>query len=1674
MQKIQKYTILLFICLLTKLSVFAQQKFSGDAAAYPSEVATMMEVTKNQECIDAGSALGAAWGAFSNVQQKKVVEVSQKMVKSKKLRTNPHFRDFYLTMSAMQGKGMGGAQLDTFLIITDQFIETMQGAQMEVFFKTTRLITQENILYTSSYNTLRVEGGSFAFHIQDKKSNFIEEPTPSDTATKDHFEDWDNFDQNEETWGTLEDAPPTTNEQALGVGYEPPVQPIVDGPVIVLKGVTLIITTPVDTAQIKNTSGVVSLKTGLFVGEGGTFDWSSVGLPDVYCDLGGYNFPIRGYKITSEGSRLHYADQTDSIPIGVFEYNSVKARSYADKNYPRFKSFYSNIPVKGLDKNIEYHGGFSMSGKKIYSSSIDEGFSEIKILKDNEVKVKAISNRFQLGDTLITSDYTKLVIYQGKDSIYHPGTILKYNKNSEFLRLTKTDGYRMAPFIDSYHKLEITADALTWDLDEDKIDFKIINGRTEIPAFFESQEYYELAKYARLKGIYQFHPLQLIVWYSDKIKSREFPVIELADASKLPANTLKGAMIQLMKLGFIDYNTLSGQVVVKDKAFHYVLSSKNKKDYDNINFVSLIPSGANAELNLTSKSLIVHGVKRVYISDSLSVNFEPDSGAIEILGNRDFKFNGKINTSNFQFVGTEFAFNYDSFYVVLTNINAIKLAVSSDTSDTQKSGKAKVLGNELRYSSGILYINKPNNKSARKRYAEYPIFHASTGASVFFDKKDVAGGAYDTTFQFKIPPFTVDSLTNDDPSVIGFDGTFESGGVFPPFEERLVVMPDYSLGFTHGTPEAGYKMYGGDAVYNNMLKLDNQGLRGNGEIKYLNTKLESHDFVFFKDSTITDGTRMITKAGKNSLLDPSVTMPDIKIGAYRLMWKPKVDSMYMSSITHPFQLYDSSATFEGTLALTHNGMFGKGILSTKDSETESAKFHFEDMHLSAHNATFRIKSDTPEKPALKTVQAKLDYDLKKGLASFAPETEGFASTEFPYAQYKTSIGKGVWNVAKRKIYLEATDSTNIGNSYFYSTRKDQDSLVFNASRAEYIMDSLTLSIYGVPYIVVNDGKITPENNHVVIRENAVMETLNNAELDFDTLTNYHHLYDGNVDIYGRKNFNGEAIYRYVNLGADTLQILFSNFKYTPVTDKKNTDYLTTGIAQVQDKDSLFVGDKILYKGNITMKSPEKFLAFEGYIKLALKGQLSYSSWLKYTNTGSTNTVSLDLNNAVSERGNPLVTTLSFDNKSNQLYPNFISEKVHPEDQDLLPVTGIFKYHPDSTEFVVGNEDKLNEKSYKGNFLSYNDNTSAIKFGGKFNILQPDPNATAYTSGIGRAKLVEDEYSFNYLLGFVFKGNTVPLAAMAANIAGLSIQEPVLDENTAFEESTVKRQQEKDDLLFQKLAEFIDDAGVAGYKTKRAAGQSSISALSSDFQKGIVFSEIKMNWSPEYKTFYSVGPIALSNILKININKSVKGYVEIKKSISGDVITIYLEPSYGNWYFIKYENNRLAYASSSGDVSTAIASKTKGEMPDRSKFFVVKAEAMEVNQFKAGFQEHYNVADDYVEEPAFDPTIATDSLPIVTDSLAITTDSLATDSASVAKRKQLQLDDTNNTEKRVDKSHPDQYQDNATDSDKYKMQQQDTNYEQNRETDQNKANNKSTIEEQQQKQRDQEQLKNLFK
>ena len=226
---------------------------------------------------------------------------------------------------------------------------------------------------------------------------------------------------------------------------------------------------------------------------------------------------------------------------------------------------------------------------------------------------------------------------------------------------------------------------------------------------------------------------------------------------------------------------------------------------------------------------------------------QPDSSEIVMLKDRNFSFDGLLAAGNFEYRGEGIRFDYDSFLVDMPKINSISFNVGKDESSRRRSDKAnEKFGNELTETAGILYINKPNNKSAQKFFPQYPMFNAEKGAVDYFNQKDVLDGAYDKSVFFTIPPFDVDSVSSSDPKSISFHGVFSSG-ILPPFEETLYMLPDNSLGFEHKTPPDGYNLYGGMGENHGDIKIDNNGLRSKGRIDYLNASLESDDLVFYID-----------------------------------------------------------------------------------------------------------------------------------------------------------------------------------------------------------------------------------------------------------------------------------------------------------------------------------------------------------------------------------------------------------------------------------------------------------------------------------------------------------------------------------------------------------------------------------------------------------------------------------------------------------------------------------------------------------------------------------------------------------------------------------------------------------------------------------------------------------
>ena len=242
---------------------------------------------------------------------------------------------------------------------------------------------------------------------------------------------------------------------------------------------------------------------------------------------------------------------------------------------------------------------------------------------------------------------------------------------------------------------------------------------------------------------------------------------------------------------------------------------------------------------------------------------------------------------------------------------------------------------------------------------------------------------------------------------------------------------------------------------------------------------------------------------------------------------------------------------------------------------------------------------------------KLKFDLEQNYADISPEVEGEAAIDFPFAQFKTSIPKMRWDLDEQKITMSKDPDVPLENSYFYTTRKELDSLNFNAEKAEYNLKTQELKVSGIPYIIVADAKITPENNEVLILENAKIGTLKNTTIILDTLNGYHRLTEGVVDIISRKEFSGQATYQYVNFLNDTFAIKMTDFHLEPIAAEEETkrssrknapaaSMQTVATGSVSDKDQLVLGAGMFYKGDMIMYATRPALQLTGFVKLDIK------------------------------------------------------------------------------------------------------------------------------------------------------------------------------------------------------------------------------------------------------------------------------------------------------------------------------------------------------------------------------------------------------------------------------------------------------------------------------------------
>ena len=1489
--------------LFTFLGLFGLQshaqvlKLSAKADDFIKDLPIMMATANNSLVAASGDKIVQLWSkTFTEAQKIKLTSVCQKMLLLKAHKPSPHFYFFFEMLNAAVESGKATpTEIDSLLSVTDEVLDhydlsaTIKWYEGMLFFYTKKLV------YTSNFNKLYASGGKFTIKfVGEYDVNANKKVMDSLNVKKSAFDD---FDSNQDI------SKPLNN-----IKYQKKVPPKFTGAIIEFENTNLIMVTASDSVTLTNTNGAVSMKEGIFSGYGGDFTWESAGLKGIKASFSEYFFAIKNPKFSAEEATLVYPERLSQPIKGIFEYKSEKRNAGVAATYPRFMSFQGNANVKGINQNIEYRGGFSLSGRRIYSSSVNDRFASIVVKNGNAVAFKSTSLQFEMSDSLISATQASYVMYIDKDSITHPSVKLLYDQKRGIVKLNKNNagGFKDTPFFDSYHHLDISTDAALWDMKKERMDFYIISGKNFVPATFESLDFYSSERITDFNSQSGFNPLLMVGNYVRAKNVTSFSVKELSKATNIPEPLMRGGLQSLLQRGYIDFNPIDDIYRTNRKTQHTIVAFSGKKDYDNFLISSLFSSKdstTNATINMKDKMLTIRGVRRFSLSDSLRVYVLPKDDIVQVGYNRDFKVTGQIKVGNFRFTGQNMAFNYDRFDIKLTKIDSITFIPQK----VYRRGGKKEIGGHIRFKeSGTLFLNLPDNKSGRVRKPEFPRLVIPEEVFVFFDQNE-RKAKYKRDVFFKIPNIDYDSLNVKD---MEFVGSFNSGGIFQPFTETIVVMPDTSLGFLHKVPTGTYQLFGGasSVKFDGNLSMDMKGLRSKGEINHLAARLVADEIAFMSDSIKAKGLLGEVK----ETISPQAYFPKVDVKDYAMKWVPKADSMLIST-KGSFAFYQNTTSLKGDIVVRSKGLFGKGKITRSDSETESLGFQFNKEGFTADSAQFDVKSILAgTKPILQGRNVDVNFNVINGLVNISTMKDGVASNlEFPYAAYKTNINRADWSIKDKKISMKG----DVKSSLFTAINPIHENLSFNGNEAVYDIAKETLNIGGVPAIKTADASVSPYQGAVAIRRDGDMMPFTKAKIKIDTLNGFHNLINGNIQILSKSKFVGDATYQFVNISKDTFNIKMGNFELKELVNtnsrKKEKAYYTVAKASIDERDKVYISPKVLYRGEMTMLASEKNLLLDGFVRPELKKYPGLGGyWIAYKGNKSEN-VTLQVDKNLKAEGNQvLLAGLHYRTASTGLYPTFMSSKESETDQDIFSVTGTFSRDEPQKQFTIEEGAKPDNGLWEKNRFAFVDNQGLVKFDGKFMFFGDEKlNKITQSSGTGIFELDSNRVTFNTMVVMNFPIVSDILKNMAEKIV-----------KTKLEASLPSAIMADNPELLRKMAHLIGGKEAESYRPRAAKEHVALNNFTSNFNAALVFSDLKMRWSEKYNSFYSIGDIGLSNLGMNDINAKIPGYIEFRKTPNGDEIYVYLEASPEVWYFLGYRDGQLGIVANETTFNDLLLSK----------------------------------------------------------------------------------------------------------------------------------------------------------
>lgn len=1447
--------LILLICLnFISLGLKAQQtfRFNNRVDKFPKELEEFMNINLDKErkketdkTIEIFSLMWMS-DTLNEVQKKNIIAMSNTMTQ-KRLRPYPHFNQFLYTILGMIRNEQGLKLFDDWFKSVEPLLSQKSVSNFQLYLEVSEAIFKENVLYQTPMLKWTI-------------SNMDVKIIPNERS-----------------------------------------------PEYIFKNVDLRCITKNDSTSILNTNGTFLPLEAEWVGTKGKVSWQRVEIPekDVYALLDTYEIKLKGLKYTADSVTFYDLRRFTFPLVGRFS-EKVKAGVSEENSYPQFSSYRTDLEISEVFKSVDFKGGYSLWGTKVIGSGNDVSKAYYIFKRNGKPLVYCGAQSFVMLPDRIISDRVTVSIRIDKDSIYHPGLSLTYLDSKKELSIYRMDqGLSMAPFHDSYHNLDLFVESFFWKLDEDFIDLKMIQLPGSIgEAYFESSNYFSQARYEKLQGIDKANPVMALY---NLCKKQGYNYVLAEDygrflgMSKDVGITL---LISLASKGFVIYDVVENSAIVKPKVENYVNSFRGKSDYDVIVFRSSTEGIPNASLNLINYDLMIQGVKNVQLSDSQQVYIYPKRNRVIVKKNRDFVFDGLIKAGRFDLYARECYFSYDKFELDLPVIDSLSFKVNSFTANDYGDKplvKVKTVIEDLK---GNILLDNANNKSGRKSFPEYPILNSKSNSFVYYDRSEIQSGVYSRDkFYYRLETFSIDSLDDFETEGIEFKGYLASAGIFPDITQPLKVQSDYSLGFITQTGSVGLAAYKGKGKFTDKISLSNEGLRGDGSLKYINSTSWSDNFIFFPDSM-----NSVLQKFKIDERKTGIEYPDVIAENVYEHWEPYKDILLVKTIKKekPIEMYLKEAKLNGLLTLTPKALTGMGTIFIKDSEMSAALYKFKNYTYSTDTCSFKLKkfidnslgmgelaSTNEDAYSTEGFKAVIDFKLRKGEFE---SNGGNQKVSFPENQYICFMDKFTWYMDKdetefssaakqnpniNKMSLKEVVDLDLTGSEFISTHPDQDSLRFFAQKATFSRQKALIRATDVKLIRVADASIFPEKGSVNIFKNAEMEELSNANVVANNVTKYHLIKNATINIRGARSYRGRGIYDYFDENNQVQNIYFSEI----TVDTTGTTHAKGAIAESA---KFTLSQNFDFVGESRIIANKEFLYFEGGTRInhncdtANKERLYFSAFI------NPKEIMIPVGEEPKTVDNlDMFASIICNDQGTMIYPAFLNRAGKRTDDVIVNANGWLVYDKVSKEYRISTADKLKQLTLPDNFVCLNKNSCSIIGEGKINIgfdLKP-----VEMKSFGRVKhymrLDSTDAYVAILLDFFFNSKAMELMAdeinTQTNLPGVNLD---------------------DDINKIALGQLFGIEETEKLMTEVATQGGAYKKVPKPIEVSMFFTSVNMKWNPRTRSFVSNGKIGIGNIGKTQINKFVDGIIEVKNKRGNSELTMALQITDEIYYFFTYNTS----------------------------------------------------------------------------------------------------------------------------------------------------------------------------